>query len=285
MKPLLENITEKKGQHSFLAFATHPPRFEFFWHYHPEYELTLIVKGRGRRLVGDSHENFDTGDLVLLGPGLPHTWVSTGPQKGDAEAVVIQFAADFIERFTDLDELSGLSKLLRQSSQGLTFNGKKSAAVMAAIQQLPAQKGVDKITGLLHILHELSKLKPQPLASPMYQPLKGQENENRLNKVCQYVQKHYADKLTIHKAAALIHLSPGAFCKFFKRITGQTFSDYVNDLRLGYACYQLLETDKQISTIARSAGFESITYFNRVFVKKKHTTPRAFRNEAVYATA
>lgn len=277
MKPLLENITEKKGQHSFLAFATHPPRFEFFWHYHPEYELTLIVKGRGRRLVGDSHVNFDTGDLVLLGPGLPHTWVSTGPQKGDAEAVVIQFAADFIERFSDLDELSGLSKLLRQSSQGLAFQGKKSAAVMAAIQQLPAQKGVDKITGLLHILHELGKLKPQALASPMYQPLKGQENENRLNKVCQYVQKHYADKLTIHKAAALIHLSPGAFCKFFKRITGQTFSDYVNDIRLGSVCQQLLATDKPVAEIAYHNGFDTLTYFNRVFLKKKGLRPSQYR--------
>lgn len=277
MKPLLENITEKKGQHSFLAFASHPPRFEFFWHYHPEYELTLIVKGRGRRMVGDSHENFDTGDLVLLGPGLPHTWVSTGPQKGDAEAVVIQFAADFIERFTDLNELSGLGKLLRQASQGLAFHGKKSAAVMAAIQQLPAQKGVDKITGLLQILHELGKLKPQPLASPMYQPLKGQENENRLNKVCQYVQKHYADKLTIHKAAALIHLSPGAFCKFFKRITGQTFSDYVNDIRLASVCQQLLATDKPVAEIAYHNGFETLTYFNRVFMKKKGLRPSQYR--------
>jgi AraC-like DNA-binding protein len=277
MKAQLENIPEKKGQHSFLAFATRPPRFAFFWHYHPEYELTLIVKGRGRRLVGDSHENFDTGDLVLLGPGLPHTWVSAGPHNGGAEAVVIQFAADFIERFTDLDELSGLGKLLQQARQGLAFNAKKPAALMAAIQQLPAKKGVEKITGLLHILHELGKLKPQPLASPMYQPLKGQENENRLNKVCQYVQKHYADKLTIHKAAALIHLSPGAFCKFFKRITGQTFSDYVNDIRLASVCQQLLATDKPVAEIAYHNGFETLTYFNRVFLKKKGLRPSQYR--------
>lgn len=277
MKPMLENITTKRGQHSFIAFAVNSPKFGFYWHYHPEYELTLIVKGKGRRLVGDSHENFENGDLVLIGPGLPHTWVSDSSNKGKSEAVVIQFSIDFIERFAGLEEFSAISTLLLQAKQGISFKGKKAGPAMDKIKQLPAKSGVEKISFLLHILHELSTLKSVSLASSFYQPLKGKENENRINTVCQYVQKHAAEPLTIHKAAALIHLSPGAFCKFFKRVTGKTFSDYTNEIRIGLACQLLIETDKAIGTIAFESGFESLTYFNRVFLKKKRLRPNEFR--------
>ncbi|MFM9949551.1 MAG: AraC family transcriptional regulator [Saprospiraceae bacterium] len=277
MKPKLEKITEKKGRHSFLAFELKLPRFDFFWHYHPEYELTLITEGRGRRLVGDSHESFEEGDLVLMGPGLPHTWVSDDSQQERMTAVVVQFSGHFMERFTELEELSTINKLLTQARQGIAFSGEKSAAVAEHLKQLPQKTGVDKITGLLHILGALAQMNHTALASPFYQPLKGNENENRINKVCQYVQKHATEKLTIHKAASLIHLSPGAFCKFFKRITGKTFSDYVNDIRIAHVCHQLMTTDKQIAEIAYGNGFETLTYFHRVFLKKTGKRPRAYR--------
>jgi AraC-like DNA-binding protein len=277
MKPMLENIPSKRGEHSFMAFAINQPKFDFFWHYHPEYELTLIIKGKGRRLIGDSHENFDNGDLVLIGPGLPHTWVSDSGMKGKSEAVVIQFSEDFIERFAGLDELSSINKLLLLAKNGISIKGKISAAAREQIKLLPEKIGVEKITGLLHILNELSALQSISLASSIYQPLKGKENENRINKVCQYVQKHAAEPLTIHKAAALIHLSPGAFCKFFKRITGKTFSDYVNDIRIANVCNQLMATDKQVAEIAYANGFETLTYFNRVFLRKKKMRPGSYR--------
>ncbi len=277
MKPLLEDIKVKKGQHSLMAYHVSSPTFDFFWHYHPEYELTLILKGRGWRLVGDSHENFESGDLVLIGPGLPHTWVSDGSEKGKSEAIVLQFSEDFMERFAGLDELSTVNKLLLQAKQGISFNGKKSAVAREQLKLLPAKKGVEKIIRLLHILHELSKLETAPLASPFYQPLNGEENETRINKVCKYIQKHAAEPLTIHKAAALIHLSPGAFCKFFKRITGKTFSDYVNDIRIANVCSELMATDKQVAEIAYSNGFETLTYFHRVFLRKKKMRPSSYR--------
>ncbi len=277
MKPMLENLTSKRGQHSFMAFAVNQPKFDFYWHYHPEYELTLIINGKGRRLIGDSHENFENGDLVLIGPGLPHTWVSSKGFKGKSEAVVIQFSSDFIERFAGLEEFTAINKLLLRANQGIVFKGKIPAGSIQQIQLLPEKTGVEKITCLLHILNELSALKSISLASSYYQPLKGKENENRINKVCQYVQKYAAEPLTIHKASALIHLSPGAFCKFFKRITGKTFSDYVNDVRIANACSQLLATDKQIAEIAFMIGFETLTYFNRVFLKKKGVRPSQYR--------
>lgn len=277
MKPLLEDVKANKGQHSFVAFVVNQPRFNFFWHYHPEYELTLILKGSGRRLVGDSHENFKAGDLVLIGPNLPHTWVSDVSQKENVAAVVVQFSVHFIERFSELTEFSAINKLLSRAAQGVSLKGKKSTEIVHNLKLLTEKTGVEKITDLLHILNELSKLKSASLVSSFYQPLKGKKNENRINKVCQYVQKHSSEKLSIHKAAALVHLSPGAFCKFFKRISGKTFSDYVNEIRIANICNQLMATDKQVAEIAYYNGFETLTYFNRVFLKKTGVCPREYR--------
>jgi AraC-like DNA-binding protein len=283
MKPLLEDIGKKRGQDSFLAFEIRQHGLDFFWHYHPEYELTLIVKGKGQRLVGDSHSYFESGDLVLIGPGLPHTWVGDENWKEAYEIVVIQFSSEFIERFAGLTELKAIHQLLLNAKQGIDLNEKgmpdkaRAINIRAQIQQIPTKKGIDKIIALLHILNELSNAKSIRLASSLYQPLKGSENEKRINKVCQFIQKHAAERLTIQNAAALIHLSPTAFCKFFKRMTGKTFSDYVNDIRIANVCNQLLATDKQVAEIAYENGFETLTYFNRIFLKKKGMRPSDYR--------
>ena len=277
MKPFLEDIGKKRGQHSFLAFEIKQKKLDFFWHYHPEYELTFIVKGKGRRLVGDSYQYFESGDLVLIGPELPHTWVSDSGLKGNCEAVVIQFSVEFIERFTALDELSGIRKMLTLSNQGISINENKSASLKEVLKGLPYKSGIEKVTHLLHILDTLSRVKMTTLASPFFQPLKGRENEKRINIVCQYIQKHATETLTIHKAAALIHLSPSAFCKFFKRMTAKTFSDYVNEIRITNVCNDLLATDKQVAEIAYENGFETLTYFNRIFLKKKNMSPSSYR--------
>lgn len=278
MKASLEDISYRKGNQSFVAYHRITSHFDFNWHYHPEYELTLITKGRGKRLVGDNHENFETGDLVLIGPDLPHTWVSDNKTNGKSTAVVIQFSEKFMDGFLQNMECAGVKKLLLRSGQGLHFQKRKTETVLEMIKQLPASEGVEKITGLLNILDHLTQKKHKILASPFFQPLKGKTNERRINTVCQHIQKHAAEKISIKKSAALIHLSESAFCKFFKRATGKTFSDYVNTIRIGNACHLLIESDKTISEIAFACGFESLTYFNRIFLKKKGVRPKEFRN-------
>lgn len=279
MKPFLEDIGKKRGQQDLIAFEIEQSKLEFFWHYHPEYELTLIESGKGNRMVGDSIETFEHGDLVLMGPGLPHTWVSDHTMIGKCKAVVIQFSAVFINRFTGIDEFSNISSLLNKSNLGIAFNENNTEHVNKLMMQLPAKIGMDRITIFLQLLDELSKLKTKPLASSYYQPLKGVENEKRINKVFQYIQKHATEPLTIQKAASVIHLTPSAFCKFFKRVTGKTFSDYVNDIRIANVCTQLIATDKQVAAIAYDNGFETLTYFNRVFIKKKGMKPSEYRKK------
>jgi len=276
MKALYENIDKHKQGASFVAYHSVVPYFEFKWHYHPEYELTLITKGEGKRLVGDSYESFETGDLVLLGSGLPHTW-SSEPQRGGTSAVVIQFSSEFIGSFLRHAEFADIERLLSNASSGLFFPSVQNRNTVTLIKKLPSRTGIEKVMALLDILRQLSIQQPSALASEFFSPVKGKESEGRINKVFTYIQKQSADGLSLRKAAELVHLSDSAFCKFFKRVTGRTFSDYVNDIRTGNACRLLTETDRTIGEVAHASGFESLTYFNRVFLKKKGMTPGAFR--------
>lgn len=279
MKAVFEDIASKKGNQSFLAYAFSVPAFEFKWHYHPEYELTLITKGSGKRLVGDSYENFETGDLVLLGPDLPHTWSSDQADDRNSSAVVIQFTHDFVNAFLQLNEFVQVSNLLSASSRGLFFPS--ALTLFRSIELLPETAGVHKVTALLTILQKLTEQKCMKLSSEYFNPVRGEETENRINRVCQFIQRNAAKDITLEQSADLIHLSKSAFSKFFKRATGKTFSDYVNDIRIGKACHLLTESDKAIHSIAFDTGFESLTYFNRVFLRKKGITPRDFRNNTI----
>jgi len=276
MKALYENIESKRIDTSFVAYHSVVPYFEFKWHYHPEYELTLITKGSGKRLVGDSYESFTEGDLVLLGSGLPHTWMSE-PQAGSTSAVVIQFSESLISSFTRHIEFAAVKQMLANAAIGLYYPQQHCRGLVKLLKTLPDMPGAQRMLLLAEVLQRLTECKNQALSSPFFASPKGKENEDRINRVCGYIQNHASEHITLQHVASLVHLTPSAFCKFFKRVTGKTFSDYVNDIRTGHACRLLTETDLPVGEIAVASGFESLTYFNRVFLKKKGVTPVVFR--------
>lgn len=277
MKPRREYVAHKPHQRSYLCYEVNVPAFEFLWHYHPEYELTWILKGKGRRIVGDSYESFAEGDLVLMGPLLPHTWVSDKHKKESCKALVIQFPASFIEPLLQYPEMKDIARLLARSRPGLAFSISRHKELQELLIGIEEKESVGSFTSLLLVLQKLSLLKPSFLATDHFHSIKGNENQARINKVFQYVQKEFRGQVSIQKAASFLHLSESAFCKFFKRTSGKTFSDYVNDIRIGHACQLLLETDKPIGEIATASGYESLTYFNRVFLKKKGVRPGELR--------
>lgn len=281
MKAALENVETLKGNRSFVAYSFKVPFFEFKWHYHPEYELTLITKGTGKRIIGDSHDHFTAGDLVLVGSGLPHTWASEPYKKKNVSAVVIQFSAEFIGNFAGLNECVDIRALLLKSGNGLFFNSADLSDTTKAIRELPNKKGLSRITALLEILQQLGTAPHETLSSEFYIPGRSKENESRINKICQFLQDHSAEDISVGQAAEMVHLSKSAFCKFFKRFMKTNFSDYVNDIRIANACLLLADTDKTIREVAMETGFESLTYFNRIFLKKKNGTPSAFRKNAI----
>lgn len=279
MKPKLEQLLPRINNQSFLCYEVNVPAFEFLWHYHPEYELTYILKGKGKRLVGDSFEKFYEGDLVLLGCNLPHTWVTEKKAKENCQAIVIQFSHSFVEQLCQFPELRGFEKLFAKAGRGLHFSTPKNNDYILLMGQMVVSIELVRFTLLLQLLEQLVHKKSIPLASAKYKAMKGNENQQRINKVFLYVEKEFKENISLKKAAASIHLSESAFCKFFKRASGKTFSDYTNEIRITNSCELLLETDKPIAEIAFESGFESLTYFNRVFLKKKKVRPGEFRRK------
>ncbi len=277
MKAAFENVEPIKGKDAFVAYAFELPNFEFKWHYHPEYELTLITESSGKRIIGDSHESFVPGDLVLIGPELPHTWSNEVRAGKKSSAVVIQFSSDFIRRFANLYECRHILTLLEQSGRG-SFFPNPTPEITRGILELPDKKGLEKITSLLLILEKLSEVGSVALSSTVYSGSRNPENASRINKVCRYVYENASEKIALEEAASLVSLSKSAFCKFFLRNMNTSFSDYVNEIRIANACLLLNDTDLTVREIASDAGFESLTYFNRVFLKKKGLSPVRFRN-------
>lgn len=276
MRARLQNLQQLHTGRSFICYALHMPRFDFFWHFHPEYELTYIVKGRGRRLVGDSVEQFREGDLVLIGPQVPHSWVSDVNRKQQCQAIVLQFPIAFVENLLRLPELGELASVLKQSSRGIQLKGPQLSGVLKQLQALSQTQSLPAITGFLELFALIGSLRTRPLASVSYHP-STQVQTTRISKVLAYIQQHFTSRISLSHAASVIHLSESAFCKYFKRTMGKTFSDYVNEVRITHAMMLLLETDKSIQSVAYQSGFENISYFNRVFLRKKKITPGAFR--------
>jgi AraC-like DNA-binding protein len=278
MRAKLEQFPQDAHEHSFLCYEVNVPSFDFYWHYHPEYELTFILKGKGKRLVGDTYEAFKAGDIVLLPPLLPHTWISEKHQKGNCLAIVIKFSQTSMEQLCQLPELASFKKLLTTAARGLQFTSPKLKEVVPLLKLLVQGDALTKLTSLLQVLHTITQATVIPIASELYKPLKGNENQQRLNTIFRYVEKEFRSAISLKQAASLIHLSESAFCKYFKRASGKTFSDYTNDIRIANACELLIETDKPINEIALHSGFESLSYFNRVFLAKKKQRPREYRN-------
>ena len=275
MKAILEDIPLKKGKASFYSTRITVPSFEFKWHYHPEYELTYIVSGSGYRIVGNSHEHFSSGDLVLLGNNLPHTWWGKNEDGSPSEAIVIQFSSEFIEPFLRLNEGQSIKELLAKSAKGIRFESDSS--MVENLMSLSETKELNSILSLLSLLQDLTEKPTANLCADSYHNVISKKFETRINKVCTYIQNHYSKSISLKQVSDLVFMTESNFCKFFKKATSTTFSDYLNDLRINEACHLLLYSEDTVSKIAHDCGFESLSYFNRVFLRKKQLTPSGFR--------
>lgn len=275
MKATLENIPSVKGTSSFYAYRFQVPFFEFKWHYHPEFELTYIIKGNGHRIVGNSYEQFSNGDLVLLGSNLPHTWSSKLDEEVQSEAIVIQFSKEFIMPFLGLNETELIKNMLTSSDRGIRFEVEES--LVSQIIDLTQAIGIDRVLKLISILDVLSKKQVRLIAPNTFHNIVSKKNELRINKVCSFLQNNFNSKISLKQAADLIYLTESNFCKFFKKATGKTYSDYLNELRINEASRMLVQSEKTISQISFECGFETLSYFNRVFFNKRGMTPSKYR--------
>lgn len=282
MKASFEQVNIELQTSSFLAYWRRAPSFGFHWHYHPEHELTYIRKGKGTRLVGDHTEDFNDGDLVLLGPGLPHTWATEERQAEEAEAMVVQFKAELVPApLLHMSEFAHVRKLLDLAGRGLSFHGQaaeQGGHLLAGLGELP--DGLEKLTRLWQVLDYLGKSPDyRLLASALFHPPLGEAAEHRIDEACQHIHRYFTKPISLAEMAAVVNMTETSFCRFFKKMTGKAFLEYVNDLRVGRASQLLIESGASVTEVAFSAGFQSMTHFNRVFFEKKKMPPRDFRKK------
>ena len=254
------------------------------YHFHPEYELTLIVKGKGNRYVGNHMATYNDGDLVLLGSNLPHCWKNEPltAEDDNVSAVVIQFAPDFLGNdFLGKPELSLIAHLLQKSMHGIQFTGKTAGAIHERMLALTLEENSFKrLLGLLDILYALATSKDYTLLDQ--QGLSSQASgarSERINTVLGYIIDNYKNEILLDEAAALVSMTPNAFCKYYKKTTKKTFIETVTDYRVNYAIQQLIYSDRSISDICFDNGFGDLSHFYKLFKRKMKLSPLKYRKE------
>lgn len=282
MKPLLEYLPPPREE-SFFAQSFELPYFGTPWHYHPEYELVLIVESSGKRFIGNTVSNFDTGDLSLFGPNLPHLYRNhpayyeeASPLK--AKSIVIHFKEGAIGGdLLALPQAKGIGRLLHRSKNGLDIRGKTGEAVSKMMHELLAAKGMKRLLLLLTILDLLAESRSlKPISDT---GIIGHNNTDteRLAVVFDYILHRYHENVRLAEVSKLVHMTPTSFCRFFKERTKRSFSSYLINVRLDHAKKLLSESQDSIEQICYASGYNNLSNFNRQFKEGFGISPRAFR--------
>jgi AraC-like DNA-binding protein len=280
MRPYLEHLTTDED----ASWATLNRRLDdgipFQWHHHPEFELTLTLNSSGQRFIGDHIGRYEPGDLVLIGPYLPHTWHSLDrpdPTRPHV-ALVMWFLPEWAERLTANAELRPVGAMLARAAHGLKFSDAAVSAVRPAIEHLFTQPPVERFLGLVAILNTLAKDRETvPLSATAPELARATANRGRIDRVLDHIHAHFAEQITIAQLADIAALSPSGLHRTFLRHTRQTVSQYLIRLRIGRACALLSSGKMPISTIAGAVGYDSLANFNRQFKTLKGTTPSQYR--------
>lgn len=280
MKPMIEKLPVS-GDDSFVARTFRTPQFEVPWHQHIEYELILFTEGEGVSFVGNYVGEFKTGDIFFLGANLPHTF-----QKADKDlitsAVVVQFREDFWgPGFMQLPECRLIRELFTESMQGLKIDGACRQQLAPLIQKLERMQGFERIIRLCECLSLMAR-------SQEYETVSTQEvgefhprNKERIDKIFQYTIEYFQESIRLEDIARNAGMSVPAFCHYFKKSTKKTYIDFLNEVRIGYACKQLIDTRKSIETICYESGFNTLANFNKQFLKVRKITPSGYRKNFV----
>ncbi len=282
MRAVFEKI-DAEAEGSFAVLEIDQKAFDAPWHFHPECELTYILEGSGERFVGDSMEPFVAGDLILLGAELPHFWRSR-EREGDekSRAVVVHFGEGFLgEKMGGASEFADIRKMLGLAKRGLCFSDddKLCERVGRRLIELAGASDLKRLLILLEILSELVDASESArfLSSVGHVPLRDHKAGQRINRAYEFVYTNLRNEITLNAVAGVAGMSPAAFSRYFKRMTGRNLSHFIGELRISQACKQLRETDLGISEVAYEVGFGSLSNFNRLFKELKGVSPREWR--------
>ena len=264
---------------SFTAKINEYSYFLKIWHYHPELELAVILKSEGTCFVGDCIEKFEEGDVVLLGKNLPHMWLNDEAYflEGSelvAKAIGIHFKKHFLGvPFFETPEMIHLLELFDRAKYGVKFL-KVNKKILEDFQTMIELKGFERTMSFLQLLNKLSKHKNYKLLASQGYINSLQVSENKtIDKVQAFIFKNFKEPISLQDVAEIAHMNPSAFSRFFKRANRKTFSRYVVEIRIGYACKLLIENKYNITSVCYESGFQNISNFNRQFKLIMNCTP------------
>ncbi len=271
----LSNNTFSVAHHNY-------PYFLKVWHHHRELELVLSIKSKGTRFVGDSILKFDEGDLVLIGKDLPHMWLNDDDyfEPGSrlrAEAIAVHFKHDFLGKaFFSIYEMKPITDLLNRSKYGIKFLN-IDTELKAQIKTLSTRNGFDRIMSFINVLHDLANCETyELLASEGFVNSFNKVSHRNLDRAYEYIFNNFKEQITLVDVAKIACMNPSSFSRLFKKVNGKSFSEYLNEVRIGYACKLLIERKKNVSKICYESGFNNISNFNRRFKALMAMSPKVY---------
>ncbi|MFD2284971.1 helix-turn-helix domain-containing protein [Pedobacter petrophilus] len=281
MNNIIKEITPLTQNDCFTIFSRVKKEFDFPLHFHEEFELNLILNAPGaKRIVGDNIEEITDMELVLIGPNLSHVWTTHQCKSEEITEVTIQWHKDlFDDKMLRRNQLSFIRKMFERSVRGILFPRETIEKVYKRILDIDQLQGFDSVLELMSILHDLSSSKSMRILSDgtFNNDQIMNYNSRRIDKAFEFMNANFYKAITLKDLSKLVSMTEVSFSRFIKKRTGNTFIDSLNEIRLGHATRMLIETTHSVSEISYKCGFNNISNFNRLFKKKKHCTPKEFR--------
>ncbi len=280
-KPTFEKINPSFG--SSLLIKQHTEVVENnlpFWHFHPELELVYVNKAKGKRHIGSHLSYFNNSQLILIGASLPHSGFTDRFTSNGAETI-IQFKEEFLgETFFDIPEMQSVKTLFARAKKGLLFHQEAKKIIGPKIEALLNYKGIDRIIYFLDILKELSLSKDYSLLNVdgFAFEVEPQDN-NKIDIIFGFVNANFRRHISLDEISEKVSMTVPAFCRYFKKITGKTFTQFVNEFRIVHATKLLTEKQTSITDICFESGFNNFSHFNKLFKKFTGKSPLKYRNE------
>jgi AraC-like DNA-binding protein len=279
---IIREITPLSEKDCFYIADRHKTEFTYPLHSHTEYELNFCENVAGeRRVVGDSTEILGDYDLVLItGKDLEHVWEQHDCQSKDIREITIQFGPDLFGNLLRKNQFDSIRQMLDKAQVGLCFPQKAILSVYHDLNELSSErKGFFALIKFMRILYELSLYQDESrqLSSSSFAKINIHSDSRRVEKVKEYINEHYREEIRLNQLASIVGMQPVSFSRFFKLRTGRNLSDYIIDLRLGYASRLLVDSTMSIAEICYECGFNNLSNFNRIFKKNKKCSPKEFR--------
>lgn len=250
------------------------------WHFHPELELVYIKGGNGRRHIGSHQSYYRDGDLVLLGSNLPHNGFTEPQSKNEAE-IVIQFNKDFLGKdFMNLPENRKIEEMFSNADYGLLFSPSVKNEIGPKIEALIELKPFKRLLAFIRILQELANSDEYKLLNEgKWQYNNENVHNEQLDNIFGIVRKNFHEEISLESVADYANMTTPAFCRYFKKQSGKTFTQFVNEFRIIHARKLLSESSKMIIEIAEESGYKNFSHFNRQFNKFTGKSPSQYRKE------